>query len=67
MGFIQTTTNEVICDNPNCPNKMALPNGLSNTDPNGWLLITSVTYGQNNTLTGFFCSWPCAVVIGQAQ
>lgn len=60
MPITTTTTTTISCDNPSCPNRDALPDGLSSDQPHGWLQVTLEVVGST-TLTGVFCTFDCAL------
>ena len=54
MPVEQTTTLNIVCDNPACPG-----NTLDPADRTGWFFITSEIYGMA-TQSHVFCSNTCA-------
>jgi hypothetical protein len=66
MGVDTTTAIEITCDNPDCPNKKNLPEGLEADNMAGWLHITSEVYGEQAE-THVFCSFKCAAALADAR
>lgn len=59
MPVQQSTVTTISCDNPNCPNTAAAPNGLTFDNERGWLWITAEVYGTSAE-KHIFCSANCA-------
>jgi hypothetical protein len=66
VGVDTTNVVKVTCDNPDCPNKKKLPEGLTRDDMAGWLLVTSEVYGEPAE-SNVFCSFSCAAVAADAR
>ena len=67
MPVEQTTTANVACDNPDCPNKDNLPDGLTSDELTGWLIVTVEQYAVGSIKNGIFCSWECVVAGGKPE
>lgn len=65
MPITETSSVEIVCDNPACPN-VNPPEPLARNSMNGWLLITAEIYGQTSEAR-VYCSFTCAAVAADAR